>query len=88
MTCRSCSARIDDRAIVCYRCGAPTAIPATRRPASQEPRPQMWPWVALMVIIVVLVAIYFLINPTPLVTQEVPVLPVVLLRLPMALLAH
>jgi predicted amidophosphoribosyltransferase len=63
MTCRSCSARIDDRAIVCYRCGAPTVIPATRRPAAHEPRPQMWPWVALMVIIAVLVTVYFLMSP-------------------------
>jgi len=79
MTCRSCSARIDDRAIVCYRCGAPTAIPASRRPVSPESRPQMWPWITLMVIIIVLVAIYFLINPSPTLTQEVQVLPVVLL---------
>jgi hypothetical protein len=32
MTCTSCGATIADKAIVCYRCGAPTAAPA-RRPA-------------------------------------------------------
>lgn len=30
MTCGSCGATIADKAIVCYRCGAPTAIPASR----------------------------------------------------------
>lgn len=28
MTCGSCGVKIADKAIVCYRCGAPTAIPA------------------------------------------------------------
>jgi hypothetical protein len=30
MTCVSCGATIADKAIVCYRCGAPTATPAPR----------------------------------------------------------
>ena len=79
MTCRSCSARIDDRAIVCYKCGAPTAIPESRRPAAFEPRPQIWPWVTLMIIIIVIVAIWFLMNPSTLTTTEVTLLPVVVL---------
>ena len=33
MTCRSCGATIAEKAIVCYRCGAPTAEPAANRPA-------------------------------------------------------
>jgi hypothetical protein len=28
MTCRSCGVEIADKAIVCYRCGTPTAVPA------------------------------------------------------------
>lgn len=28
MVCMECKATIADKAIVCYRCGAPTAIPA------------------------------------------------------------
>jgi hypothetical protein len=31
MTCGSCGATIADKAIVCYRCGAPTAAPAARQ---------------------------------------------------------
>jgi hypothetical protein len=36
--CPSCSAEIADKAIVCYRCGTPTAIPAppARKPARQS----------------------------------------------------
>lgn len=28
MTCGACGATIADKAIVCYRCGAPTAVPS------------------------------------------------------------
>ena len=35
MTCASCGVKIADKAIVCYRCGAPTAIPAV--PPSVRP---------------------------------------------------
>ena len=31
MTCSHCQATIADKAIVCYRCGAPTAVPAVER---------------------------------------------------------
>ncbi|HEX5069547.1 MAG TPA: hypothetical protein VFV78_04960 [Vicinamibacterales bacterium] len=31
MTCRSCGATIDAKAIICYRCGAPTADAAAGR---------------------------------------------------------
>ena len=34
MVCNSCGATIAEKAIVCYRCGAPTALPAVR-PASE-----------------------------------------------------
>lgn len=36
MICGSCGATIADKAIVCYRCGAPTAT-ASPRPASRAP---------------------------------------------------
>ena len=37
MKCASCSAEIAEKAIVCYRCGTPTAIPAApmRAPVKQ-----------------------------------------------------
>jgi hypothetical protein len=45
MTCGTCGATIADKAIVCYRCGAPTAAPASpaasgpSRPAARRPSP-------------------------------------------------
>jgi hypothetical protein len=40
MTCRSCGATIADKAIVCYRCGTPTAgPPAPARPATRARAP-------------------------------------------------
>lgn len=44
MVCSECKATIADKAIVCYRCGAPTAIPAVARqspaaPARRSPVP-------------------------------------------------
>jgi hypothetical protein len=41
MTCRSCGATIADKAIVCYRCGTPTAVP--QPPARPKP-PARAPW--------------------------------------------
>ena len=37
MTCRSCGATIADKAIVCYRCGTPTAV-AVPAPAARARR--------------------------------------------------
>ena|SRR5688572_5076972 len=34
MICAECKATIADKAIVCYRCGAPTAVPVATRPAA------------------------------------------------------
>jgi hypothetical protein len=47
VTCRSCGAEIAANAIVCYRCGAPTAEPVSRpgRPAGRR----WWPTAALAV---------------------------------------
>lgn len=39
MTCGSCGATIADKAIVCYRCGAPTAAPAARTVKAPARRP-------------------------------------------------
>ena len=38
MTCGSCGATIADKAIVCYRCGAPTATPAAPAATTAPPR--------------------------------------------------
>jgi hypothetical protein len=37
MVCGGCGATIADKAIVCYRCGTPTAGPAVRNRASGAP---------------------------------------------------
>jgi len=51
--CSSCGAEIDAKAIVCYRCGTPTADPATLKP---RPQPKssgitLW-WVVLVALLV------------------------------------
>jgi hypothetical protein len=61
MICRSCGAEIADKAIVCYRCGTPTADVAVRPPA---PRGRSR-WVVLPVLIVVLILGAWLIPMTP-----------------------
>jgi hypothetical protein len=48
VTCRSCGAVIADKAIVCYRCGAPTAAePPPPRPAPSR-APALWLTLALI----------------------------------------
>ena len=51
MICKSCQTEIADKAIVCYRCGTPTAAPAARR---SQPRPRVAGrirWAALAIFI-------------------------------------
>jgi hypothetical protein len=60
MTCRSCGAEIADKAIVCYRCGTPTAEP----PARSVPRKDRPGWAALLVLLVVFVLGAWLIPKT------------------------
>jgi hypothetical protein len=48
VTCRSCGAVIAEKAIVCYRCGAPTAAePPPVRPATSR-GPALWLLVLLV----------------------------------------
>jgi hypothetical protein len=50
MECGSCGAKIAEKAIVCYRCGAPTAIPAPpERRAPQVTRP----WLLIVVLLTI-----------------------------------
>ena len=57
MICAECKATIADKAIVCYRCGAPTAMPVATRPAAVA-RPS-WPRV---VVVLELLAAVFLVG--------------------------
>jgi hypothetical protein len=52
MTCRSCGSTIADKAIVCYRCGTPTADPATAAAPARRPRP--FPRLAMLAILAIL----------------------------------
>ena len=62
MTCRSCGAQIDAKAIICYRCGAPTADAAALRP---HPASRRVPVALIIMAIVVALAIvaYFAWRP-------------------------
>ncbi len=52
MICRSCGAEIADKAIVCYRCGTPTA--QTPGPATRPKAGPNWALVWVMLVIVAL----------------------------------
>ncbi|MCC7009163.1 MAG: hypothetical protein IT184_10125 [Acidobacteria bacterium] len=38
MTCGTCGATIADKAIICYRCGAPTSTPVAKHPQAARRR--------------------------------------------------
>lgn len=46
MVCRSCQTVIADKAIVCYRCGTPTAMPEPARKAPAPAAGGLWTIVA------------------------------------------
>ena len=54
MECRSCGTTIADKAIICFRCGAPTSVPVAPRRAGVE-RPS-GPGVWVLVVSVLLAA--------------------------------
>jgi hypothetical protein len=38
MRCQQCGTEIADKALICFRCGAPTSEPRVRPPAASAPR--------------------------------------------------
>jgi hypothetical protein len=52
MTCGSCGATIAEKAIVCYRCGVPTALPPP--PVRPVPRPAVPRWVGPLVVAIII----------------------------------
>ena len=51
MICKQCSVEIADRALICYRCGAPTVEARVKPPAR---RPQRGDWLLSLLALVVL----------------------------------
>ena len=63
MICTECKATIADKAIVCYRCGAPTAVsPPAAKASSRRPRP--FPLLALVVDLVAVLFVWVFITAT------------------------
>ena len=60
MKCRKCSAEIAEKAIVCYRCGTPTAdLPEVSR-SSSAPAGRTWQSVLIWVVLVIVaLAVYW-----------------------------
>jgi zinc-ribbon domain len=61
MKCTNCGTEIADKAIVCFRCGTPTAIPADLRPAAPPAPPRRS--VVIPLIIVVLAVVLAVLAP-------------------------
>lgn len=64
MLCGTCGATIAEKAIVCYRCGAATAIPVACKP-ERPPAKTPWGLVALAVVIAVVVAVAWFVWRQP-----------------------
>jgi hypothetical protein len=62
MLCRACGTEIADKAIVCYRCGAPTAAPS---PAAGPRRGRAFPWGAAAAVIALVAAAILLAPRVP-----------------------
>jgi len=62
--CRSCGAEIAEKAIVCYRCGTPTAIPQSTPPPVRR-RAGRPAWIAVVIILAIIAAGVWLIPKTP-----------------------
>jgi hypothetical protein len=61
--CRACQAEIADKAIVCYRCGTPTAeLPSVPRKA---PAPRRAPWWIAVVLVAIIGAAAYVVPMTP-----------------------
>jgi putative exporter of polyketide antibiotics len=56
VTCRSCGSEIAEKAIVCYRCGTPTAVQAPRAATPAGSRPWVLVVAAIVMIVLTVVA--------------------------------
>ena len=59
MKCRTCQAEIAEKAIVCYRCGTPTAdLPSVPRTAPPPARRRPW-WLFVLALVLAALAVWF-----------------------------
>ena len=61
MKCRACGLEIAEKAIVCYRCGTPTAEP----PMTVAPRRRRPAWIAVPLVLIIVALGVWLIPRTP-----------------------
>lgn len=52
MTCPNCGTEIADKALICYRCGEPSAAPRQRPPAREARRSSVPAALALVVLLI------------------------------------
>ena len=64
MICRKCNAKIADKAIVCYRCGTPTAEPAAITPPATG-RPSVVGWLSSLALAMVAFGFWWLVPGPP-----------------------
>ena len=57
MTCKQCGTEIAEKALICYRCGAPTTEPRRQPPASRRGGHRLT-LAALTLVVLVLVALF------------------------------
>lgn len=62
MICRDCGAEIDDRALICFRCGTATAERA-REPQPEAPPRRGRPWAALGLAAALVAVVGFFMSP-------------------------
>ena len=66
MKCRSCGTEIAEKAIVCFRCGTPTDLPAAPVRGRPPRRRALPAWVAaLAVLVIILVGVWLMAQTTP-----------------------
>jgi hypothetical protein len=64
LQCTSCGAEIAEKAIVCYRCGAPTAIPEPPKRQQTAPPVRRPAWALVAVLVVLLAALGWFLPET------------------------
>lgn len=62
MICRDCGAEIDDRALICFRCGAATAA-REQEPAPDAARRSTRPWAAIGLAAALVAVVGFFLSP-------------------------